>query len=130
VRRDHPQVRDRLTLKQYTTMHHVLVAPRGRAGGAADQVLATLGEQRRVTRALPYFLAALHCVSESDCVATISVRLARTHAERFGLQIFKPPIDLPPYDIDQIWHPRVEADPAHIWLRRLVASVARGIAKM
>jgi DNA-binding transcriptional LysR family regulator len=117
-------------VKQYTTMHHVLVAPRGRAGGTADHALAELGERRRVKRALPYFLAALHCVSESDCIATISLRLARTHAERFGLKIVKPPIDLPPYDIDQIWHPRVEADPEHVWLRRLIATVARGIPKM
>jgi DNA-binding transcriptional LysR family regulator len=130
VRRDHPQVRGRVTLKQYTSMHHVLVAPRGRAGGVADHALAQLGERRRVARALPYFLAALHCVAESDCVATISVRLARAHAERFGLQIVKPPIDLPPFDIEQIWHPRVEGDPAHAWLRRLVATVAHGLPRV
>ena len=125
VRRDHPHVRGRLTLKQYASMHHVLVAPRGRAGGTADAALAALGEQRRVTRAVPYFLAALHLVGESDCVATISVRLARAHAERFGLEIVRPPLELPAYAIDQIWHPRVEADPAHAWLRRLIAGLAR-----
>jgi DNA-binding transcriptional LysR family regulator len=129
VRRDHPQVRGRLTLKQYTAMHHILVAPRGRAGGTADVALASLGERRRVTRAVPFFLAALHCVSESDCVATISLRLARAHADRFGLQIVKPPIELPSYKIDQIWHPRVETDPAHVWLRRLIATIARRTAQ-
>lgn len=130
VRRDHPHVRGRLTLPQYASMHHVLVAPRGRAGGAADAALAALGERRRVTRAVPYFLAALHCVAESDCVATISTRLARAHAERFGLQIVRPPVELPPYAIDQIWHPRVEDDPGHAWLRRLIAGVARAVPKM
>ncbi len=131
VRRDHPQVRGgKLTLAQYAAMHHVLVAPRGLPGGTVDRALAGLGERRRVTRALPYFLSALQCVSESDCVATLSVRLARTHAERFGLQIVKPPLELPPYDIHQIWHPRLEADPGHMWLRRLVMAVAKKLPAM
>ncbi len=131
VRREHPQVRGgRLTLKQYTALDHVLVAPRGRAGGTADSALAALGERRRVTRALPYFLAALHCVAESDCIATISERLARAHAERFGLQVLRPPLELAPYPIEQIWHPRVEDDPAHAWLRRLIAGLARAVPKL
>lgn len=130
VRSDHPQVRGRLTLKQYTSMSHVLVAPRGRAGSTADAALAALGERRRISLAVPYFLAALHCVAESDCVATISVRLARVHAERFGLQVLRPPLDLPPYRIDQIWHPRVEDEPAHAWMRRLIAGAARAIPKL
>jgi DNA-binding transcriptional LysR family regulator len=124
ARHDHPEVRGRITLAQYTAMHHVLVAPRGRAGSTADHALAGLGERRRVTRSVPYFLVALQCVAESDCIATISQRLARAHADRFGLQILKPPLELPAYAIDQIWHPRVESDPAHVWLRRLIAKLA------
>ena len=115
----------RLTLKQYTSMHHVLVAPRGRPGGTADHALAALGERRRVTRSVPYFLTALECVAGSDCIATISLRLAQAQAKRFGLVIVKPPIDLPPYSIDQVWHPRVDGDPVHAWLRRLIADIAR-----
>jgi DNA-binding transcriptional LysR family regulator len=130
VRRDHPLVRGRLSLKQYTALDHVLVAPRGRAGGAADAALAALGERRRVTRALPYFLSALHCVAESDAIATISERLARAHADRFGLQVLRPPLELLPYTIEQIWHPRVEDDPAHAWLRRRTAGLARAIPKL
>jgi len=130
VRRDHPVVRGRLSLKQYAALDHVLVAPRGRAGGAADAALAALGERRRVTRSLPYFLSALHCVAESDAIATISERLARAHAERFGLQVLRPPLELLPYTIEQIWHPRVEDDPAHAWLRRRIAGLARAVPKL
>ncbi|HUJ58325.1 MAG TPA: LysR family transcriptional regulator [Kofleriaceae bacterium] len=127
VRRDHPQVRGRVSLALYTSLHHVLVAPRGRPGATVDRALGRLGEHRRVSRSLPYFLSALHCVAESDCIATVSIRLARAHAERFGLQIVKPPIELPPYTIEQVWHPRVETDPAHVWMRRLVARVAHAL---
>jgi DNA-binding transcriptional LysR family regulator len=128
LRRGHPLARGkRLTLRQYTAMHHVLVAPRGRPGGTADHALAELGERRRVTRSVPYFLSALHCVAESDCIATISLRLAQAHAKRFGLAIVKPPLELPAYTIEQVWHPRVDADPSHAWLRRLIAHVAHAL---
>lgn len=131
VRRDHPLVPGRLTLKTYCDLHHVLVAPRGRGGSKVDDLLRERGLSRRVTRCLPYFLAALHCVAESDCVATLSARLALAHAERFGLQVVKPPLPIPGYTVDQVWHPRVDADPAHVWLRRLITSIAtREVAPM
>jgi DNA-binding transcriptional LysR family regulator len=124
VRRGHPQISAKISMKQYTSVHHVLVAPRGRPGATVDDALGTLGERRKISRSVPYFLAALHLVAESDCIATISLRLAHAHADRFQLQIVKPPLELPPYTIDQVWHPRVEADPAHVWLRRAIARVA------
>ncbi|MFT3694196.1 MAG: LysR family transcriptional regulator [Kofleriaceae bacterium] len=130
VRRDHPSVETTISLKHYASLHHVLVAPRGRPGSAADEALGKLHHHRRVTRTMPFFLAALHCVSETDCIATISLRLARTHAERFGLRIVEPPLDLPKFVVEQIWHPRLETDLAHAWLRKLIARVAHGLPKL
>jgi DNA-binding transcriptional LysR family regulator len=130
ARADHPSVRGKLTLKQFTALHHVIVAPRGRPGGSVDSALGELGERRKVMRALPYFLVALQCVAESDCIATISLRLARLHATRFGLQVVKPPLDLPAYTIDQVWHPRVEGDPAHEWFRRAIARIGQAMPEL
>ena len=124
VRRGHPRVTGKLSLDTYCELHHVLVAPRGKAGSKVDDLLRERGRSRRVTRCLPYFVAALHCVAESDCVATLSWRLAAIHADRFGLQVLKPPLAIPPYVVDQVWHPRVDADPGHVWLRRTLAAVA------
>lgn len=123
ARRDHPRVAGKLTLKTFCELHHLLVAPRGKGGSTVDTALAERGLRRKVTRAVPYFLAALHCVAESDCIATLSWRLASKYAERFGLQIVKPPLPLPTYTIDQIWHPRVDAEAAHVWLRRTISAV-------
>lgn len=118
----------RLSIEEYVAMRHVLVSPRGKPGSVVDDALAKVGLQRRVARSVPYFLSALDLVSQSDCVATISERLARTHAAQFDLRILAPPLALPSYEISQVWHPRVDADPAHRWLRRLVAKVAKARA--
>jgi DNA-binding transcriptional LysR family regulator len=124
VRRGHPRVDGKMTLKCYLAMKHVLVAPRGRRGSTVDAALAERGLSRNVTRFVPYFVVALDLVSRTDAVVTISERLASLYADRFGLQILRPPIALPPYAIQQVWHPRVDADPSHRWFRRLVARAA------
>jgi DNA-binding transcriptional LysR family regulator len=125
VRRGHPEVaQGRLTLKRFLAMNHVLVAPRGRPGGPVDDALRERGLSRVVYRSVPYFFTALDYVSRSDAIVTISERLALDYAERFGLWVLPPPLPLPPYAISQVWHPRVDRDPAHVWLRQLIARVA------
>ena len=128
VRASHPDAAGKLTLKTYLELDHVLVAPRGRSGGTVDTALADRGLSRRVTRFVPYFLSALDLASRTDLVLTVSERLATMYADRFGLQVLKPPLVLPPYPITQVWHPRVDADPSHRWFRRLVARVAGEMA--
>ncbi|MGE0785463.1 MAG: LysR family transcriptional regulator [Sandaracinaceae bacterium] len=118
-----------LTLERYLALKHVLVSPRGRPGSVVDDALAAIGHRRRVARSVPYFLSALDVVSKSEgCIATISERLATMHAERFGLRVLAPPLPLPDYDIHQVWHPRVDSDPEHRWLRRKVARAAKDSA--
>lgn len=89
---------------------------------------AGLGRDRGVGRdeghALGYFLAALHLVSTTDYVLTVSERLARAEAERFGLRVVAAPLPLPRYPIHALWHPRLDADGAHRWLRGVIADAA------
>jgi DNA-binding transcriptional LysR family regulator len=125
VRSDHPGVGQRLTLKRFVALPHVQVAPRGRPGGVVDDALAHHGLRRHVTRMVPFFLSALHLVAESDHVLTVPERVARATADRFGLRVLEPPVELAPYAIRQIWHPRHDADPGHGWLRSSLAIIAR-----
>src|SRR5207237_4773140 len=122
---DHP-IRS-LTLAQYAELPHVQVAPRGEPGGYVDDLLAQHGLRRRIARALPYFLAGLALVAQTDYLLTISVRLARRYAAAFGLRLVPPPraLGLEPYAVAQLWHPRNDRDAAHRWLREIVVKAAR-----
>jgi DNA-binding transcriptional LysR family regulator len=117
AREDHPQVRRRLSRARYVAAEHIQVAVRGRPGGEVDDILARDGDARRVTRQVPFFLSALHIAAESDLLLTVPERVARATASRFGLRIFDLPVDVPPYPVRQVWHPRHDTDPAHRWLR-------------
>jgi hypothetical protein len=58
----------------------------------------------------------------------VSRRLAERSAGALGLKIFEPPIEVEPYTLQMLWHPRHEGDGAHAWLRGLVADAAEGLA--
>lgn len=125
VREGHPRVGKRMTLDDFVRLQHVQIAPRGQPGGYLDDTLRAHGHTRHVARAVPYFLTALHLVAETDYVLTVAERLARSLAPRLGLRLLEPPIELRPYALNLMWHPRVDGDPAHRWLREALTRASR-----
>ncbi len=127
VRADHPTVARSLTIQQYCELEHVQIAPRGQPGGYVDELLAEQGYKRRIARAVPYFIAALVLVAETDYILTVSSELARKLAEPLGLKLVQPPrsLFLEPNHLSQLWHPRNDRDPAHRWLRETMAEASR-----
>jgi len=125
VRNDHPSVRKKISLRQYTELAHIQVAPRGQPGGTIDDALAEQGLQRRVVRQVPYFVTGLLLASTSDYVMTIPRRLAATHAKTFGFRILTLPLQHAGYAIAQIWHPRNQGDAGLRWFRECVVQACR-----
>ena len=128
VRKAHPTVGKRLSLEQFVALSHIQVAPRSKPGGYLDDVLRQKGLQRTVARAVPYFVTALQLAAETDYVLTISERIAVRLAPSFGLRIMEVPVALRPYALSLVWHPRVDGDAAHRFLRDVFSRAAREVA--
>ncbi len=128
VREDNPLVGKRLTLDHFARLEHIQVAPRGQPGGYIDNVLREHGLERKVSRAVPFFIAGLLLVAETDYLLTISERVARAMAPSLRLRILEPPIALRPYALSLIWHPRMDGDAAHQWLREAFLRAAHDAA--
>lgn len=128
VRKGHPGVGQRFTLDQFVSLSHIQVAPRGKPGGYVDDVLRERGLTRNVARAVPYFLTALQLVAETDYVLTISERIARRYASSLGLQVLEVPLKLRPYSLSLIWHPRVDGDAGHRFLRDVFLRASQEVA--
>lgn len=128
VRDGHPVLRGKLTIERFAALEHAQIAPRGRAGGVLDDLLAAQGLSRRVARAVPYFVAALGLAAETDYVVTVSERIARVLAPRFGLRVLEAPLPLEPYTLEAIWHPRMDGDAAHAFLRDVLVRAARSLS--
>lgn len=124
VRRNHPHVRRRLTLRQFVRLPHVLISPTGTGLSPVDEQLAAQGLRRRIALRIRYFLAAPMVVASSDLVLTAPRRLGEAFARHFDLELHEPPVDLQPFTVEQYWHQRFDADPAHRWLRERVRAAA------
>ncbi|HEU5072997.1 MAG TPA: LysR substrate-binding domain-containing protein, partial [Polyangiaceae bacterium] len=127
VRKRHPTVRRRLTLKRYVTLSHVLVTQHPGSGGSVDVALARLGLTRRVGARVSHFLMVPHLVAQTDMVAALSRRIAEPAARSLALALYAPPLPLPKSTVGQVWHERAESDAGHRWLRRVVGEVCAGV---
>lgn len=124
VRRGHPRAKQRFTLEEFVDIPHIQVAPRGKPGGYLDDVLAERGRARTVARAVPYFVTALQLAAATDYVLTISERIARLFAEPLALTILEVPLKLRPYALSLVWHPRLDGDAGHRFLREIFRRAA------
>ncbi len=128
VRKDHPSVGRRLSLEQFVRLPHIQVAPRGKPGGYVDDVLAERGLSRRVARAVPYFVTAVRMVAQTDYVLTVSERIALALAPSLGLVVHEAPLPLEPYALNLVWHPRLDEDMAHRFVREAFVAAAQEVA--
>ncbi|MBL8703187.1 MAG: LysR family transcriptional regulator [Rhodospirillales bacterium] len=115
VRKGHALARGKVTPARYASGRHVVVSRRGRDRGPIDEALAALGLERQVATIVGGFATALALVRASDLVASVPEQ--HTAGLRGGLHSFALPVALPAVTVSLLWHPRMEADPGHRWLR-------------
>jgi DNA-binding transcriptional LysR family regulator len=125
ARRGHPSIKGRLSLAQYLEAEHIVMTPY--ITGLVDERLAEQGKRRKVALAIPQFLLIPELVAQTDFLATMGERVAERYATRLPLQVLPLPVALERVTITQAWHPLKHADPAHAWLRELIAEVAKDL---
>lgn len=126
VRRGHPVLEGPIDLQSFVAHDHLTVSRRGLARGPLDEALQAHGLSRRVAYITPTFHSALFALAESDLLLPIMPVNMLPTLERLGLplQSFALPLALPSVEIVQAWHPRMDNDPAHRWLRRALKQLA------
>jgi DNA-binding transcriptional LysR family regulator len=85
---------------------------------AIDETLASRGRDRKIAAIVGGFSAALALARASDLVASVPER--HTGNLRDRMHSFVLPIDVSPFTVSLLWHPRMEADAGHRWLRGCV----------
>ncbi|MGZ5893097.1 MAG: LysR family transcriptional regulator [Caldimonas sp.] len=118
VRTGHPLGEGEITAARYAAARHILVSRRGIDKGPIDDALASLGLQRQIATIVGGFSAALALARGSDLVASVPER--HTGDLRAGMHSFSLPLPVEPITVSLLWHPRLDGDPAHRWLRGCV----------
>ena len=129
VRAGHPLLSlPAITARDYVSHGHVATSRGGSARGPIDEALADIGLARNVACIVPGFPAALAVAVASDLIALLPAsylpaRVAGKHEA--GFQMFELPVPVQVITISLMWHPRLDAEPAHRWLRQLIRSTCR-----
>ena len=121
VRAGHPLSQGNITPARYAAARHIGLSRRGLGPGPIDEALAPLGLVRNVATVVSGFSAALALARAGCLVATVPER--HTGSLRDGLHSFALPVPLPEITVSLLWHPRMDGDPAHRWLRGCVRAV-------
>ena len=126
MRRGHPLLDAPITPARYAAGRHVVTSRRGVAAGPVDDALRDLGLRREVVAIVPDFVDALAIGQGSDLIALVSRScFGADGTTARGLAAFDLPVPTPELDIKALWHPRLDADPAHRWLRDTLIETCR-----
>ena len=115
VRIGHPLCQEEITLSRYITGRHICISRQGDDQVSIDEVLKTLGLERQIITIVDGFSTALALARSSDLIVTVPER--HTGILRAGMHSFSIPFPTPEFTVSLLWHPRMDADPAHRWLR-------------
>lgn len=125
---DHPAGDTPLTVERYLEYPHVVIGVLGGRQTVIEQRLGALGIHRTIGLRVPFFAAAVLAVPHTPLIATVPRRMARLYASNPAIRMAEPPVALGSFRYIMAWHPRMNSDPAHGWLRRKVSDTAKELA--
>lgn len=147
VRAGHPLAAEpAIDAARYVAFGHVVATRTGRASGPVDEALAAIGLERDIVAVVPSFPAALAVARASDLIALVPAsyignRVGNRADEQSGNHVsdsipdgatahagthaFELPVATGRITVSQMWHPRLDADAVHRWLRQTVLAVCR-----
>ncbi|MFV0476368.1 MAG: LysR family transcriptional regulator [Parahaliea sp.] len=121
VRKDHPAIGRKLSLKQYLELGHIHVSSRRQGPGFVDIELNRLGLQRKIQLRLRHYLVAPEIVERTNLALTVSSHWAK----KTNLKVLELPFKFPPGKSHLLWHKSADDDRANRWLREHIIDLCR-----
>jgi len=118
-----------LTLGQYIKAEHISIAIQSGIQVVPDKPLAAKGYKRKIAIQLPYHEAAIRCVQGTDYIATVPRRFVEGATPNPAIRFLKPPPEVSSFRYVMTWHPRVNTDAAHTWLRQIMRQLGASLSR-
>lgn len=123
LRPGHPLTEGEVTPARFASARHILVLRRGLQGAGIDEAIRAAGLERRIATVVSGFSSAIALARQTDLVATVPAR--HTHGLRPDMASLPLPVAVAPFTLSMLWHPRMDGDQAHRWLRGCVRQICR-----
>ena len=121
VRTGHPLTQREITPVLYAMGRHISVSREGLEKGPIDEALQPFGLERGIATIVSGFATAVALARGSDLIATVPEH--HTGSLRSDMHSFRLPMATPEFTVSMLWHPRLDAEPGHRWLRGCVRDV-------
>ena len=123
---EHPafQKKSGIKLAQFLKYPHVLITSKDNpATDFSEVIMSKLGKKRRIPISLPYSIASLVVLRNSNYISILPERFATLFAQRQHFVTAKVPFKIPEIQISQLWDRYLQTDPLHQWIRRTIKSI-------
>ncbi|MFI7480870.1 LysR family transcriptional regulator [Kocuria sp. M1R5S2] len=120
--RDHPRIRDELTLEQLAVEPRIRLAP-SLGHDLAEVAAEQAGAPGRTALRLSRFTGLLAVVERTDCIAVLPRLLAATLEETSGIRVFAHPVEMPPLQLAVYAREPGHQRPAQRWFAQLLVDV-------
>jgi DNA-binding transcriptional LysR family regulator len=108
---------ERLSLSDFLTADHVDTAILDNAEASIDRRLAAQNARRRIRASVPSAAFALELAKDGQMLVTMPSRQVRRLGVPDGTRTVAAPPEIESLIYQMTWHPRLDGDPAHRWLR-------------
>ncbi|BBN83898.1 LysR family transcriptional regulator [Pseudoalteromonas sp. A25] len=116
ISNQHPLAKQKaLTLDDFLSHTHILIAPWNETKGVVDSMLAKTKKSRKVAITLPHVLIAPYYLQHSNHLLTLPQAYAVQIAELLDLVLLDPPLNIPNYRVKLYLHKTRQNDPKLTW---------------
>jgi DNA-binding transcriptional LysR family regulator len=124
-------------LERYLASQHIWVSKTGFGVGVGvdpnevqklgwvDAELTKIGKKRDIRVFTRHYHVALQLAKAQNLITTLPSKAASLFKDDPDVVIVDPPFDIPPIALKMAWSALLHHDAGHIWLRRLIAEVAK-----
>jgi DNA-binding transcriptional LysR family regulator len=121
VRIGHSLCQGEITPARYAMSEHICISRQDSDKRPIDEALEQIGLERKIVTIVDGFSTALALARATNLIASVPER--HTGILRTGMHSFPLPVSTPEFTISLLWHPRMDNDQAHRWLRGCVREI-------
>jgi DNA-binding transcriptional LysR family regulator len=125
ARRNHPLIGKKLEAAAMNDVSHIALSVDLRGFTQVDRELLVHGIRRRIVMSVARLWSMPSIVAQTDLLGIIPRAFAHHVAKHFDIEVHDLPVQISDQHLYMMWNTKLDADPAHKWLRELLLPIAR-----
>ena len=125
VRKDHPRIKQQLTLKQFESEQHLLLVEQQGGYNPLEIALAEQNIKQDIIFTGNNYITMPPVLIAADAIMTVERTLAQSLHNHLGIQILEAPFKVPKRTTFLYWHENAESSEANQWLRETIINAVK-----